>query len=111
MRPTYLACWLGRAVVFSGLASRTAGADLAPLQPALFVVTNVSQVPRLASQNPDASYVIRLEGQVWWANMGQGRLVLKDDSGAEELELDLRGQVLQPGDQVRLVGNGSITRR
>src|SRR5215831_6996416 len=111
MRPTYLASWLGRAAVFCSLASKTAGADSAPLQPALFVVTNVSQVRRLAFQNPEASHHMVLKGDIWWSNPTQGRLVLKDDSGAEELEIDLRGQLIQPGDQVRLVGNGTITRR
>jgi signal transduction histidine kinase len=92
-------------------AAKAADAEPAAPPQSPFIVTNVSQVRRLASQNPDASYFIRLGGQVWWANTAQGRLVLKDDSGAEELEIGLQGQSIQLGDQVRLTGNGTIIRR
>jgi signal transduction histidine kinase len=72
-------------------------------------VTTVRQIRLLASQTPDASYSIRLEGDVWWANPARGVLVLKDDSGAGELEMDLHGQPVEPGQRVRLEGNGTIT--
>lgn len=72
-------------------------------------ITNVSQIRLLASQAPKASYTVRLEGDIWWANPKEGRFVLKDDSGAEELEMDLRGQSLAAGRRVRLEGNGTVT--
>ena len=72
-------------------------------------VTNVHQVRLLAAQTPKASYSIRLEGDVWWANPSRGKLVLKDDSGAEELEMDLHGEVVESGQRLRLEGNGTIT--
>jgi hypothetical protein len=74
-------------------------------------VTNVFQVRRLASQNPEISHSFRLEGTVLWANPTQGRLVLQDESGADELELDLQAQAVTPGERVRIEGNGTITKR
>jgi signal transduction histidine kinase len=77
----------------------------------LFVVTNVFQIRQLAAQNPDSAYSFRLEGDVWWAAPVAGRLVLKDHSGAEELDLDLGAQQVQAGQRIRIVGNGTITKR
>jgi signal transduction histidine kinase len=75
------------------------------------LVTNVVQLSRLSSQNPDVSYSIRLQGVVLWADAAQGKFVLQDTSGAEEVEMDLHGQSLQPGERIRLEGNGTITTR
>jgi len=74
-------------------------------------VTNVLQVARLGSEGSNVSHSIRLEGAVWWANPAQGRFVFEDESGTAELEVDLAGQPIQPGQQVRVEGNGIITRR
>jgi signal transduction histidine kinase len=70
-------------------------------------VTNVHQI-RLLAAPPTNSYFIRLDGDVWWANARQGRLVLKDDSGAEELELDWGGTPVEAGQRVHLEGNATI---
>jgi len=80
-----------------------------PESPPATEVTTVQEIRMLASQEPAASYSFRLEGDVWWANPPRGELVLQDDSGAEELEMDLAGQPLAPGQRVRLEGNGTIT--
>jgi len=72
-------------------------------------VTNVHQIRLLADQIPKTGYHIRLEGDVLWANSAQGRLVLKDDSGAEELEMDLHGESVESGQRVQLEGNGTLT--
>jgi hypothetical protein len=104
MRATFWACWFWREVagcivaMCGGVAvvENTRAGQLLT-QPPSFMVTNIFQARGLASQNPDVSYFIRLEGNVWWANPAQGRLVLKDESGAEELEMDLRGQRVLPG--------------
>jgi len=79
--------------------------------PPAFDVTNILQVVRLGSENSNASHAIHLEGAVWWANPAEGRFVLKDESGAAELEMDLAGQPVQPGQLVRVEGNGAIARR
>ncbi len=75
------------------------------------VVTNIVQLRHLNSPGPKSGYPIRLEGNVWWSNPAQGKLVLHDPSGTAELELDFKGQPAQSGQQVRLEGNGVITRR
>ena len=75
-----------------------------------FDVTNVQQVIRLGAENSTASHVIRLEGAVWWASPAQGRLVLADESGAAELQMDLAGQPVETGQRVRVEGNGTISR-
>jgi signal transduction histidine kinase len=71
-------------------------------------VTNVRQTRLLASQIPKASYSIRLKGDVLWANPIRGQLVLKDDSGAEELEMDMRGTPVKAGQRVLIEGKGTI---
>jgi signal transduction histidine kinase len=75
------------------------------------VVTNIAQLRDLSSQEPNVKYSIRLEGNIWWASQGQRKFVLQDESGAEDLEMDLHGQGVQAGQRVRLAGNGTITRR
>jgi signal transduction histidine kinase len=94
----------------AGLTTQTAVAEpgLASQRP--FDATNIQQVVRLGSENPNLNHAIQLEGAVWWANAAQGRFVLKDESGAAELEMDLGGQPVAPGQRVRVEGNGTITR-
>jgi signal transduction histidine kinase len=82
-----------------------------PAKPDSPEVTNLVQLSRLASQNPNASYRIRLEGDILWADPAQGKFVLQDASGTEGLEMDLPGRSLEPGRRVRLEGQTTITRR
>jgi len=91
------------------LAAQVARADDALTPQASAQVTNVGQIRLLASQTPTASYSFYMEGDVWWANPASGKLVWKDDSGAEELELELQGQPVEAGQRVLLDGNGTIT--
>ena len=72
-------------------------------------VTNVHQIRLVSAQTSNAAYAFRLEGDVWWVNAARGALVLKDDSGVEELEMDLAGQSLEAGQRVRLEGKGTVT--
>ena len=73
-------------------------------------VTNVLQLRRLVAENLDRDYRVRLEGTVLWADPAQGRLVLQDPSGAEELDVDLAGTPLRCGERVRLSGDGTLAR-
>lgn len=73
------------------------------------MVTNIAQLRRLSPQGSNARYSIRLEGNVWWANPTQRKLVLHDTSGTAELEMDFQSQPVQSGQRVRLEGNGSVT--
>jgi signal transduction histidine kinase len=91
------------------LVSQMARANDAPGAPSAVEVTHVGQIRLLAAQTPTASYSFHLQGDVWWANAASGKLVLKDDSDAEELEMDLQGQPLEPGRRVSLEGHGTIT--
>jgi signal transduction histidine kinase len=93
----------------AGLSVQLAHADQIPDGQTSIEVTNVHQIRLLAEQVPQAAYAIRLEGDVWWANPAQGQFVLKDDSGAEELEMDLHGETVAAGQKIRLEGNGTIT--
>ena len=72
-------------------------------------ITNVHQIRLVAVQNPTNAYAVHLEGDVWWAHPSDGRFVLKDDSGAEELEMDLGQQPLSAGQRARLEGVGTVT--
>jgi hypothetical protein len=116
MRATFpVRAWLALAgyslMSGAGLMAQTATAEQgSPALPA-WDATNVLQISRLASENSRLSYAIRLEGAVWWASPAQGRFVLKDASGAAELEMDLGNRAIQPGQQVRLEGNGTIARK
>ena len=115
MRATFLA-WPRLALAGWGLLlgatllTQTAAAEQGTTGPPAFDVTNVLQVAHLGSENLNVNHAIHLEGAVWWANPAQGRFVLKDESGAAELEMDLAGQRVQPGQQVRVEGNGTIAR-
>lgn len=96
-------------IIIAQSAIQTAQADQNLNSRISIEVTNVSQIHFLAAQIPKKSYSVRLEGDVWWANPKQGRFVLKDDSGAEELEMDLHGESVKAGQRVRVEGNGTIT--
>jgi signal transduction histidine kinase len=88
--------------------AQLAGADQAFNNQTSAAVTNVHQIRLLAAQIPQTSYSIHLEGDVWWVNPTLGKLVLKDDSGAEEMEMDLHGESVESGQRVLLEGNGTI---
>ena len=114
MLPAFL-IWSWRVWVCCGLTlgagwvTQTARAEQTLNDQTSAEVTNVHQIRLLAAQTPQASYSIRLEGDVWFASPSRGKLVLKDDSGAEELEMDLHGQSVESGQRLRLEGNGTIT--
>lgn len=75
------------------------------------VVTNLFQLHHVAAQNPTGAVRLQLEGDVWWANSGPGRFVLRDETGAEALELEVRGAFPQYGQRVRLTGTATVARR
>src|SRR4051812_25303966 len=101
-----------RAAVLAGSLATYSLADADPITQSTAVaeVTNVVQVRKLVSENPTRSYAVHLEGSVWWARPAQGRLVLQDETGAAELEMDLHGQPVALRERVRIEGEGTITR-
>lgn len=101
--------WIGYELILAaGLFAQTARTGPVLNNQTAAEVTNVSQIRLLASQTPNASYSMHLEGDVWWVSPLQGKFVLKDDSGAEELETDFHGQSLESGQRIRLEGTGTI---
>ena len=95
--------------LFAGFASRAQ--NQVPDDTVMASVTNVAQISGASSQNANVSYSIHLEGDILWADPAAGKLVLRDASGTEELEMDLHGQLLQAGQVVKLEGNSTITAR
>jgi signal transduction histidine kinase len=104
----FAACAL---ISFGILTSFDCRAEGATDDSALLRVTNVIQISQLSSQNPDTAYSVDLHGIILWANSAEGKFVLRDASGAEELEMDLHGRTLQPGQRIRLQGHTTITTR
>lgn len=74
-------------------------------------VTNLAQLRAVVERNSPTAPRFVLEGDVWWSNTAQGRLVLRDDSGAETLEVELPGPFPRSGQRVRLEGTTIVTRR
>lgn len=72
-------------------------------------ITNLHEVRMRAAQNSRDGYAIELHGEILWADPSQNALVLKDDSGVEELEVDLQGATVPAGRFAVLKGNGTIT--
>jgi signal transduction histidine kinase len=101
---------IGCALVCAG-AGGSIGSSRAQESPPPAVITNIQQLRAFGSQNPRTSYFIRLEGVVWWANADQDRLVLRDDTGAAQLEVELQNHTVRLGQRIRLEGNGTIARR
>jgi PAS domain S-box-containing protein len=83
-------------------------ADPAFPEQTLQTVTNISQLYRLSESGQRAIYSIRLEGMVCAANPANGGLILRDDSGAVYVGMDLKGQSVQPGQQIVLEGSGMM---
>jgi signal transduction histidine kinase/uncharacterized protein YdeI (BOF family) len=104
----FVVCCLIAFGIPDGFISR---AEEAPDDSVILPLTNVVQISQLSSQNPRMAYSIRLEGDILWANLAEGEFVLRDPSGAEELEMNLHGQTLQPGQRIRLEGRTTITTR
>jgi signal transduction histidine kinase len=101
-------------VLISGAGSVLAAivwADPSGVGTGTLEVTNLVQITRLSSQNPKVSYSIRLEGDILWADPAQGKFILRDASGAQEVQMDLHGLFPEPGQRVRLAGESTITRR
>lgn len=97
-------------ILLFGLGSLAARGQNAPA-PVPATVTKVAGISVLSSQNPDTACAIHLEGTVLWANSGAGEFVLSDDTGAAELQMNLEGRTLEPGERIHLDGTATITTR
>ena len=77
---------------------------------AVLQLTNVAQLGQFTPADAFTDHLVRLQGDVWWANPAAGKLVLRDVSGVALLEMDLRGQPVRAGQRVRVTGNGAAAR-
>ncbi|HEU5396088.1 MAG TPA: ATP-binding protein [Verrucomicrobiae bacterium] len=95
MRPPFLICsfWL----LLVGVAAAQTES-----------ITNLARLQLAADSDDTNACRIRLDGDVWWANPGQKKFVLGDDSGAAEIEADIGREFPQAGRRVRLDGVGTI---
>jgi signal transduction histidine kinase len=75
-----------------------------PAPPAL--LTNLLQLRQSAGQRPFVLHPFRIEADVLDADAAEGVLVVRDSSGSEFIQLDLRGREIEPGTRVCLEGNG-----
>ncbi|PWU09508.1 MAG: hypothetical protein C5B50_27405 [Verrucomicrobia bacterium] len=70
-------------------------------------LTNVAALKRLAGEAGDRACDVRLEAQVSWAGPAGDMLILRDDSGSIQVEMDLhRRPGLKAGQTVLLEGRG-----
>jgi signal transduction histidine kinase len=101
--------WLCLGLILGRMAVAQ-GAGQEPTSQTFPQLTNVPQLQQFASLKSAAACHVRLEGNVWWANSSEGKLVLQDVSGVTELEMDLTGQPVEAGQRIRLEGDGVITK-
>jgi signal transduction histidine kinase len=73
-------------------------------------ITNLHQLRQLAESEVVGARKLRLEGEVWWSNPAQGRMVWHDTTGTEVLELASPDEFPPPGARVRLEGTTTVTR-
>ena len=66
------------------------------------VITNLAQLTQALGRENPIVRDIKLDATVFACNTNSGALVVQDESGAELLEMDGLGQVLQPGDKIRV---------
>ncbi len=70
------------------------------------LVTNLLQLRQCAEQEPSIVTPIRIDAEVCDADLAQNVLLLRDESGAEFVQLDLQNQDIRPGATVRVEANG-----
>ena len=72
--------------------------------------TNIAQLLRLAASERVVIHSLNLEATVWWSSEVQGRVIVHDDSGAAQLELDLPCRMPEQGARLSLAGNCTVVK-
>ncbi len=67
-------------------------------------ISNVVELCRLADSNQRFVASIHMEGVVWWSSDAEGSVILQDDTGAAQLELELSCQMPRQGKRLSLQG-------
>jgi hypothetical protein len=70
------------------------------------LLTNLSQFRRIADRKPTIIHPFRIVAEVCDVDSASGTLALRDESGIEFIQLDLRGQKVEPGTTVCFEGSG-----
>src|SRR5208282_2307869 len=73
-------------------------------------ITNIMQLRQLADSNQRFVAGMRLEGVVWWSSDAEGRVILQDDTGVAQLELDLPCRLPRQGERLSLQGAGTVVK-
>ncbi len=94
------------ALLMCGLFAANSAAQQGALPTEPSLVTNLVQLRNLADRKPTIVHPFRIVAEVCDANVGSGILALRDSSGIEFIQLDLRGQQVRPGTSICLEGNG-----
>jgi signal transduction histidine kinase/uncharacterized protein YdeI (BOF family) len=100
-------------VIFALLIAAGAlpAADPAFPQQVLQTVTNVSQLYRLSQDKQRTICSVRLEGVVCEVTPAGDNMALRDGSGDLDVNIDLRGRSIQPGQKVLVEGTGIMNER
>lgn len=76
------------------------------------VEVNVEGMVRWSTQLPGAELSrvvsVNIEGTVWWSSKAEGRVILKDDTAAVQLELDFPCQIPSVGQRLVLEGDCTV---
>lgn len=100
--------WLG-----AGVMACFVMFDCAPSRAAIAVpdvATNLVELMHLAGEARCKVVQLRLEGTIWWSDGQRGRLIFQDDSGVNQLELDVPGDLPKPGERIRLEGDCAVVK-
>jgi len=73
-------------------------------------ITNVMQLRQLADSSPRLVAAVSLEGAVWWSSDAEGRVILQDDTGVAQLELDLPCRLPRQGERLSLQGACTVVK-
>jgi len=74
-------------------------------------VTNISQLYRLSQDKQRTICSVRLEGVVCDVTPNRDNMALRDGSGDLDVNMDLRGRSIQPGQKVLVEGTGIMNER
>jgi signal transduction histidine kinase len=73
-------------------------------------ITNVLQLRQLADSNQIIVASVCLEGAVWWSSDDDGCVILQDDTGVAQLELDLPCRLPRQGERLNLQGACTVVK-
>jgi signal transduction histidine kinase len=76
----------------------------------LLQITNVMQLRLLANSNQMVAASVSLEGVVWWSSDDEGCVILQDDTGVAQLELDLPCRLPRQGERMSLQGSCTVVK-